>query len=178
MLILEVWSLSIDYLISIWTTRWRNLNKFVWSEQYKFCAFQKENIPRNPTSIKDSCKTEQFLRKYKFDYITLLPRGRHIYRVGPTDFFLKFDKTTSPSGVRPCRRPTHLGVHSVQMANEWPTFAIFSGRTYCSKRYVSPLFLKHCGIGHLKKLDCSLIWNFHRMYHSIHSLNCVNFMKK
>ena len=29
-----------------------------------------------------------------------------------------------------------------------------------------------------KKLDCSLIWNFYRMYHSIHSSNCANFMKK
>ena len=29
-----------------------------------------------------------------------------------------------------------------------------------------------------KKLDCSLIWNFYRMYQSIHSSNCANFMKK
>ena len=28
-----------------------------------------------------------------------------------------------------------------------------------------------------KKLDCSLIWNFYRMYHSIQSSNCANFMK-
>ena len=27
--------LSIHYLISIWTTRWQNLNKIVWSEPYK-----------------------------------------------------------------------------------------------------------------------------------------------
>ena len=29
-----------------------------------------------------------------------------------------------------------------------------------------------------KKLDCSLIWNFYRIYHSIHSSNSANFMKK
>ena len=29
-----------------------------------------------------------------------------------------------------------------------------------------------------KKLDCSLIWNFYRMYHNIHSSNWSNFMKK
>ena len=29
-----------------------------------------------------------------------------------------------------------------------------------------------------KKLDCSLIWNLHRMYQSIHSSKSANFMKK
>ena len=29
-----------------------------------------------------------------------------------------------------------------------------------------------------KQLDCSLIWNFHRMYQSIHSSNSAYFMKK
>ena len=35
MLILEVYSLSIHYLINIWTTCWWNLNKIVWFELYQ-----------------------------------------------------------------------------------------------------------------------------------------------
>ena len=37
MLTLEVYSLAIHYLISIWTTCWWNLNKIVWFELYKKC---------------------------------------------------------------------------------------------------------------------------------------------
>ena len=39
MLTLEVLSLSIYYLISIWTTCWQNLNKIVWSVPYKILCF-------------------------------------------------------------------------------------------------------------------------------------------
>ena len=34
MLTLEVLSLSIHYLVNVWTTCWWNLNKIVWSELY------------------------------------------------------------------------------------------------------------------------------------------------
>ena len=43
MLTLEVKSLSIHYLISIWTTSWWNLNKIVWSEIYKMLSFLTKN---------------------------------------------------------------------------------------------------------------------------------------
>ena len=36
---LEVWSPTIHYLISIWTTCWWNLNKIVWSELCKSLTF-------------------------------------------------------------------------------------------------------------------------------------------
>ena len=39
MLTLKVESLSIHYLVSIWTTNWWNLNKIVWSEPYKILCF-------------------------------------------------------------------------------------------------------------------------------------------
>ena len=39
MLTLEVYSLSIHYLVSIWTTCWWNLNEIVWFELYKILSF-------------------------------------------------------------------------------------------------------------------------------------------
>ena len=43
MLTLEVWSLSVYCLISIWTTCWWNLNKSVWSKVYKILSFLTKN---------------------------------------------------------------------------------------------------------------------------------------
>ena len=43
MLTLEVWSLSVHYLISIWTTCWWNLNKIVWSKLYRILSFLTKN---------------------------------------------------------------------------------------------------------------------------------------
>ena len=43
MLTLEVKSLSIHYLISIWTTCWWNLNEIVWSKIYKILSFLTKN---------------------------------------------------------------------------------------------------------------------------------------
>ena len=44
MLTLEVLSLSIHYLISIWTTCWWNLNKIVWSGLLKIWAFWQKMV--------------------------------------------------------------------------------------------------------------------------------------
>ena len=40
---LEVWSLSVHCLTSIWTTCWWNLNKIVWSKVYKILSFLTKN---------------------------------------------------------------------------------------------------------------------------------------
>ena len=42
-LTLKVWSLSIHYLISIWTTCWWNLNRIVWYERYKILSLLANN---------------------------------------------------------------------------------------------------------------------------------------
>ena len=42
---------------------------------------------------------------------------------------------------------------------------------------LSPLFLNRCGRT-FKILDSSQTWNLNRIYQSIHSSNCANFMKK
>ena len=44
-------------------------------------------------------------------------------------------------------------------------------------RTATPLFLA-LWYRTLKKLDCSLIWNFYRMYLSIHSSNCAKWKNK
>ena len=43
MLTLEVSSVSILYLIRIWTTCWPNVNQIVWSKMYNICALWQNN---------------------------------------------------------------------------------------------------------------------------------------
>ena len=73
MLTSEVLSLSIHYLISIWSRCWWNLNKIVWSAPYKIFCFLTENRYNFLTVLTPFWKTFLWLKQL-FDAKILIQR--------------------------------------------------------------------------------------------------------